>query len=72
MNRKKSQNPGKRKADIMEDYIKKRIAELELRKQQMIETANQAMADASAAEGGIFELQCVLEEMSKDKTEAAE
>ena len=55
----------------MEDYINKRIAELEAKKQELIEIANQSMADASAINGGIFELQQMLIKIGVDKDEAA-
>lgn len=60
----------------MKEYIKSRIEELEVQKQKLIDTANQCMADASAVNGGIFELQQMLDTIAKkeneDKVEAAE
>jgi adenylate kinase family enzyme len=64
----KSPNP-RRRADYMKEYIEKRIAELEEQKAKLIEAANQCMSDASAVNGGILELQQMLE---KIKTEGAE
>lgn len=47
----------------MKEHIEKRISELEVKKQELLEIANQAMADASAINGGIFELQELLKKI---------
>jgi hypothetical protein len=51
----------------MKEFIEQRIAELETKKQELIDIANQAMADASAINGGIFELQQLLEKMKSEE-----